>query len=252
MTFSKWLSLSDVEREAEKRAWRPFEPGHWHAVASEAAARFRAEFGSKPHVTKVFKSLYHARELIVAVQTDLSSRKKAKLPQSYLGFRVLQFANQIPEGVLVDAGPPSELAKRAKSPSRKPGARVSPRRIDGVKSGSHRILPLEDEIDLHASARIATELSALIMDKPEKIVIDLSKVSYIDSAGVAALIDAMQRVEAYHGKLYLAGMQDGVRIIFETSRLDQAFRIRRSVAEALAEDQRARGQRAEEEREALQ
>ena len=230
MTFAEWLSLSEAEREAEKRTWLPFEPGYWHSLAVEAAARFNAEFGSNPHITRVFKSLYHAREFIVAVQTDLSPEKKAKLPPSYLGFRVLQFANQIPEGILVDPGPPSELSRQRKSESEKQG----PPQIRKAKPGSHRILALEGEIDMSISPRVAADLRALIRDKPEKVVIDLSKVSYIDSSGLAVLINGMQRVEAYRGKLYLVGMRDTVQIIFETSRLDQAFRIRRNVAEALA------------------
>ena len=236
MTFAKWISLSEAEREAEKRNWRPFEPGYWHSLATEAAARFKAEFGSKAHVTKVFKSLYHARELIVAVQTDSSSAKKVTVPPSYLGFRVLQFANQLPDGVLVDAGPPSKSSRRrAKGARQRVGSTVPPPRIRQAEMGTHHVLPLEGEIDLHVSARIEAELRALIKDKPEKIVIDLSNVSYIDSSALAVLIDAMQRVEAYHGKLYLVGMQETVRVIFETSRLDQAFRIRRDVAEALEE-----------------
>ena len=231
MTFAEWLSLSEAEREAEKRTWLPFEPGYWHSLAVEAAARFNAEFGSNPHITRVFKSLYHVRELIVAVQTDLSPEKKAELPPSYLGFRVLQFANQIPEGILVDPGPPSELSGRTKSESEPPVSR-SP--IHKAKPGSHRILALAGEIDMRVSPRVAADLRALIRDKPEKLVIDLSKVSYIDSSGLAVLINGMQKVEAYRGKLYLVGMRETVQIIFETSRLDQAFRIRRNVAEALA------------------
>jgi len=234
MTFAKWLSLSEAEREAEKRTWHPFEPGYWHSLAVEAAARFNAEFGSKPHVTRVFKSLYHARELIVGVQTDLSPAKKVKLPLSYLGFRVLQFADQIPEGILVEPGPPGKSSRRTKGARQGPGSTVSPPRIHEAETGSHRILPLEGEIDLYVSPRIATELRALIRDKPEKLVIDFSKVSYIDSSGLAVLIDGMQKVEAYRGKLYLVGMQKTVRIIFKTSRLDQVFRIRRNVADALA------------------
>jgi len=230
MTFAEWLSLSEAEREAEKRTWLPFEPGYWHSLAAEAAARFNAEFGSNPNITRVFKSLYHVRELIVAVQTDLSPEKKAKLPPSYLGFRVLQFANQIPEGILVDPGPPSELSRQRKSESEKQG----PTPIRKAKPGSHRILALEGEIDMSVSPRVAADLRALIRDKPEKVVIDLSKVSYIDSSGLAVLINGMQKVEAYRGKLYLVGMRETVQIIFETSRLDQAFRIRRNVAEALA------------------
>lgn len=234
MTFAKWLSLSEEDREAEKRSWYPFEPGYWHSLAVEAAARFRAEFGSKPHVTGVFKSLYHARELIVAVQTDVSPENELELPQSYLGFTVMQFANQIPEGVLVDPGPPSKDSRRRKGSSRRPGSRAPLPRIHEAKIGSHRILPLEGEIGLHVSPRIAAKLSGLINDRPEKLVIDLSKVSYIDSAGLGMLIEGMQKVEAYRGKLYLVGMQEPVRTIFETSRLDQVFRIRRDVADALA------------------
>jgi anti-sigma B factor antagonist len=233
MIFAEWISLSEAEREAEKRSWHPFEPGYWHSLAVEAAARFSAEFGSKPHVTGVFKSLYHARELIVAVQTDLPA-KKVDLPPSYLGFRVLQFANQIPEGILVDPGRPSKSSGRTKGASEGPGSRVSSPRIDEAEAGLHHILRLEGEIDLHVSPRVATELRALIKDKPEKLVIDLSKVSYIDSSGLAVLIDGMQKVEAYRGKLYLVGMQEAVRVMFEMSRLDQAFRIRRNVADALA------------------
>jgi len=234
MTFAKWLSLSDAEREAEKRSWYPFEPGYWHSLASEAAARFSAEFGSKPHVTKVFKSLHRARELIVAVQTDLSTTRKVDLPQSYLGFKVMQFANQIPEGVLVEPGPPSKSSRRTKGASPEPGSSVSRPRIDKARIGSHQVLTLEGEIDLHVSPEIATKLRVLSKDKPEKLVIDLSKVSYIDSSGLAVLIDTMQTVEAYRGKLYLVGMQEAVRLAFETSRLDQSFRIRRDVADALA------------------
>jgi hypothetical protein len=109
MNFEEWLSLSDAERESEQRNWHVFEPGYWHSIAVEAVARFAAEFGATPRVHRVCKSLYQADELVVAVQTDLTPPQViARLPQSYLGFRVLQFAGKTPEGVLVDPGPPSD------------------------------------------------------------------------------------------------------------------------------------------------
>jgi anti-sigma B factor antagonist len=74
----------------------------------------------------------------------------------------------------------------------------------------------------------------MIKKKPERIVIDLSRVTYIDSAGMAALILAMQEVEAYGGKFFLSGLQETIRSIFETSRLDQVFRIVPDVDGALA------------------
>jgi anti-sigma B factor antagonist len=233
MNFGEWLSLSDAEREAEKRRWHVFEPGYWHAIAVEAAARFLAEFGSKRHVTQVFKSLYRARELVIAVQTDLITPKEIKLPQSYLGFRVMQFASQIPEGVLVQPSRPGK-SRRTKGARRAEPLRGRRARVDSDQTEHPEILSLEGEIDLDASARITPNLRSLIQNKPKKLVIDLSRVPYIDSSGLALLIDAMRRVEAYRGKLYLVGMQESVRVIFETSRLNQAFRIRSNVADALA------------------
>jgi hypothetical protein len=106
MNFNEWLSVSDAQRESEKNNWHVFEPGYWHSIANEAAARFAAEFASTPHVHRICKSLYHADELIVAVQTDLLPPNTIPLPESYLGFRVLQFASQTPDGVLVDVAPP--------------------------------------------------------------------------------------------------------------------------------------------------
>ena len=87
------------------------------------------------------------------------------------------------------------------------------------------VLPLEGEIDLHVSPQVSASLAALIAKKPPQLVVDLSKVSYIDSSGLAVLIEAMQNVGGYGGKFALSGLQEGVRPIFEIARLDQVFRI---------------------------
>src|SRR5262249_61753418 len=68
------------------------------------------------------------------------------------------------------------------------------------------VLPLEGDIDLHVSPVVTESLNAVIKKKPEWIVIDLSRATYIDSAGVAALIIAMQEVEAYGGEIFFAGV----------------------------------------------
>jgi anti-sigma B factor antagonist len=102
--------------------------------------------------------------------------------------------------------------------------------------GQHRpnVLPLEGDIDLHVSPVVTELLNAMIKKKPERIVIDLSLATYIDSAGVAALILAMQEVEAYGGKFFLSGLQETLRSIFEISRLERTFRISPNVDAALA------------------
>ncbi len=104
-----------------------------------------------------------------------------------------------------------------------------------MASSEHpNVLPLEGEIDLHVSPRVSASLGAMIEDKPQKVVVDLSGVTYIDSSGLAVLIEGMQNVEAYGGKFALAGVQEKVRPIFEIARLDQVFRIFADVDAALA------------------
>lgn len=96
------------------------------------------------------------------------------------------------------------------------------------------VFPLEGEIDLHVSPGISTSLKSMIAEKPKQLVVDLSRVTYIDSSGLAVLIETMQTVGSYGGKFALAGLQEGVRPIFEIARLDQVFRIYPDVDAALA------------------
>src|SRR5438552_5783750 len=96
------------------------------------------------------------------------------------------------------------------------------------------VLPLEGDIDLHVSPVVTEALNAMIKKKPERIVIDLSLATYIDSAGVAALMLAKQEVEEYGGKFFLSGVQETIRLILETSRLDRIFWIFPDVDAALA------------------
>jgi len=96
------------------------------------------------------------------------------------------------------------------------------------------VLPLKGEIDLHVSPAIIQILTGMIKETPERIVIDLSGATYIDSAGLGALIIAMREVEAYGGKFFLTGLNETLRSVLEMSRLDQTFRICPDVDAALA------------------
>src|SRR5215469_10131709 len=87
------------------------------------------------------------------------------------------------------------------------------------------VLGIEGDIDLHISPAITQTLNAMIKKRPERVVIDLSHATYIDSAGVAALMLAKQEVEEYGGKFFLSGVQETIRLILETSRLDRIFWI---------------------------
>ena len=102
---------------------------------------------------------------------------------------------------------------------------------------SPSIFAPEGAIDLHVSPELRASLRAIIDDvKPKRLVVDLSRVPYIDSSGLAVLIGGMQQIEQYGGKFALAGVGDDVRSILETARLDQFFVTYPHVDAALAAD----------------
>ena len=99
--------------------------------------------------------------------------------------------------------------------------------------GLHVYVALEPFQPLYDSDR---DLNEMIRKKPSRLVVDLSRVTYIDSSGLAVLIEAMQDVEEYGGKFALAGLHDDVRSIFQTARVDQVFLTYPHVDAALAAD----------------
>src|SRR2546426_12806478 len=80
------------------------------------------------------------------------------------------------------------------------------------------VLAIEGDIDLHISPAITESLNAMIRKKPDRIVIDLSRATYIDSAGIAALILAMREVKEYGGGDFFGGGGGEIRSTCETER----------------------------------
>ena len=87
------------------------------------------------------------------------------------------------------------------------------------------VIAPEGEIDLNSSSLVKVQLEPVIAEKRPRVIVDLSGVSYIDSSGLAVLIEAMQRVQAYGGAFVLCGLRESVNHIFNIARLDQVFRI---------------------------
>lgn len=96
------------------------------------------------------------------------------------------------------------------------------------------VLTLEGEIDLHVSPGIGASLLEVIASRPVRLVIDLSRVTYIDSSGLAVLITAVNDVEEYGGTMMIAGAQDAVNTIIEAAGLSRFFLAFPHVDAALA------------------
>ncbi|MGC3991809.1 MAG: STAS domain-containing protein [Chthoniobacteraceae bacterium] len=95
-------------------------------------------------------------------------------------------------------------------------------------------IALAGEIDLNESPRVREALSTQLEQKPATLFVDLTEVSYMDSSGLAVLIEALQKAQSFSGKLAIYGLQPNVKTIFEIARLDQIFTLYadRTAAEA--------------------
>ncbi|MCA9272621.1 MAG: STAS domain-containing protein [Phycisphaerales bacterium] len=96
------------------------------------------------------------------------------------------------------------------------------------------ILKPDGDIDLSRSPTLRTDIRRAFDDKPKRLVIDLSGVSYMDSSGVATLVEAMQLSRKSNAKLVLCSLTDRVHSIFEIARLDQFFTITTTLDEAVS------------------
>jgi anti-sigma B factor antagonist len=94
------------------------------------------------------------------------------------------------------------------------------------------VLELRGEIDLQHSPEMRRLLQARAAQRVPALVLDFTGVKYIDSSGLATLIEYYQSSRAYEGKIMVAGLSHRVRSIFELVRLNEVFPICATVSEA--------------------
>lgn len=70
--------------------------------------------------------------------------------------------------------------------------------------------------------------------RPERIVVDLSGIAYMNTPGVATLVEALQIAKKNKNRLVLAGLSPNVRAVFEVARLHTVFEIVETREAALA------------------
>lgn len=106
-------------------------------------------------------------------------------------------------------------------------------RIDIDRHGTASVVTPRGDIDMGSSPALRDHLRRAQESRPERLVIDLSSVEYMDSSGLATLVEAMKYARTQKTRLILAALQPRVRAIFEIARLHQFFTIVPGVSEAL-------------------
>ncbi|UCH11954.1 MAG: STAS domain-containing protein [Candidatus Omnitrophota bacterium] len=87
------------------------------------------------------------------------------------------------------------------------------------------LMVLSGQIDNYTSEEIAKIINEHISKGNLKIIVDLTKVDYLDSAGLSCLINAKIRLSKRNGGLRLVGLKGKAREVFDLAGLTQMFDI---------------------------
>jgi anti-sigma B factor antagonist len=99
--------------------------------------------------------------------------------------------------------------------------------------GGAVVVRLSGELDLHNVEEIRAALSSVAGSAPDRVVVDLEQVEFIDSTALGALVEA-RKLLAPEAPLVLAAPQAEARRALDVSGLAGYFGIHETVADALA------------------
>ena len=88
-----------------------------------------------------------------------------------------------------------------------------------------RVLTLAGAIDLHFAPVFRTLLEQPTNVAPEALILDLSEVTFIDSSGIAVIIEHLRSATRHANFFCIGGMSEAVRQIFEIIRLEKAMPV---------------------------
>jgi anti-sigma B factor antagonist len=99
--------------------------------------------------------------------------------------------------------------------------------------GTGYVVRLGGELDLYNAGQVRTALADASAQAPERIVVDLGEVEFIDSTALGILIETRTKLDN-RGGLLLAAPGLETRRALQISGLDRIFAVHETVAEALS------------------
>lgn len=90
--------------------------------------------------------------------------------------------------------------------------------------GAYVVKPL-GEVDMSTSPELRKVLLPLFRPETRFLLIDLSEVGYMDSSGIATLVEGLQLSQRGSIDFALAGLSPSVRAAFEVAHLMEVFRV---------------------------
>lgn len=101
------------------------------------------------------------------------------------------------------------------------------------EKGGILVCYVNGEININTSPQVKKAFDKLIGAKKEKIVVNFKDVSYVDSSGLATLVEMLKGLRSYGGKLKLTNLSTKVKNLFEITKLEKLFDITSEEEEAV-------------------
>lgn len=99
--------------------------------------------------------------------------------------------------------------------------------INAKSADRNLLLELRGEIDHHGAKDAMRELElAVDAALPQKLVLDLSGVTFMDSSGIALILRAQQRMKLLDGSLLVCGVPQQARRVLDAAGIGRLVTIR--------------------------
>jgi anti-sigma B factor antagonist len=96
---------------------------------------------------------------------------------------------------------------------------------------------LNGRVNIESSPELRDRLLEILKDRTAKtVIIDLTKVSYIDSSGVATLIEALKFARLHRVALHLKGLEGRLLHLFEVTGVLALFEMNGAASPASASE----------------
>jgi anti-anti-sigma factor len=104
-------------------------------------------------------------------------------------------------------------------------SRIVGMEIKEQKMDDLALIKIEGRLDSATSGQFGERLLKLIDEGNAKLVLDLSDLSYISSAGLRVFLTAAKRIESRKGRIFLCCMRSEVKDVFDISGFTPLFEI---------------------------
>jgi len=94
----------------------------------------------------------------------------------------------------------------------------------------HVLLRVHGDVTIHTSPSLREQLKPLLNASSKEIHVALEDVDFMDSSGIATLVEGLQWARLTGGRFVLSGLSENVRDVFELAKLDTVFEIESDAA----------------------